>query len=97
MSINVGPYLDAARSRLRLHIGVLAVVWIGLVLLMTRIRDIVIGRPIARIKRTMTDAGLSQPPTGETDLDALASNVTASGALPDSGAATPMGTSRCTC
>ncbi|MEW6367806.1 MAG: ATP-binding protein [Acidobacteriota bacterium] len=75
MALDLTPYMDDARGRLRLHLGILAAVWIGLLLVMTRVKDKVIGQPIARIKRTIADAGLDTRPAGDKDLDALASNL----------------------
>lgn len=72
MSLDLTATMRDTRSRLRLTIGLLLGVWIVLMSLMIRVRDFVIGRPIARIEGILRSITLSGRSTATTrDLEKL--------------------------
>lgn len=72
MSLDLTAIMQDTRSRLRLTLGLLLGVWIVLMSLMIRVRDFVIGRPIARIEGILRSITLSGRSTATTrDLEKL--------------------------
>ena len=76
MSLDLTTSMQETRTRLRLTIGILLGVWIVLMGLMIRVRDFVIGRPLARIEdivRSITRHRRSDSDTS--DLENLAGRL----------------------
>jgi len=72
MSLDLTAIMQETRGRLRLTIGSLLAAWIVLMGLMIRVRDFVIGRPIARIEGILRSITLSGRGTATTrDLEKL--------------------------
>jgi len=73
MSLDLTTTMQETRGRLRLTIGLLLGVWVVLMSVMIRVRDFVIGRPIARIEGVLRSITLSGRSTATTrDLEKLA-------------------------
>jgi signal transduction histidine kinase len=65
------PVLDA-KARVQRKFGLVGVVWLALISLMMWLREVVIGRPLARIESSLTAAGSAQGRSQGHDLEALA-------------------------
>lgn len=76
MSIDLSSVMEATRRRLLLRIGVLLMAWVGLALVMVRIRNAVIGRPIERIENVLRSISLQgKSKSGTGDLENLAARL----------------------
>ena len=53
MSIDLTHVMTATRQRLLFRIGILLVAWAALAFIMARLRDVIIGRPMARIENVI--------------------------------------------
>ena len=77
-AIQIGMDLTAAmaevRTRVRKNFAMAGITWIALLGLMFWTGGVVIGRPLARLERSISEAGGARP-TGAHDLEGLASRV----------------------
>ncbi len=76
MSIDLTHVMTATRQRLLFRVGLLLVAWAILAFVMSRLRDVVIGRPIARIENVLRSIYVPRRNRKETgDLDSLSHRV----------------------
>lgn len=73
LGLDLTQPMRVAKANVQRQFGLVGVAWIALVVLMSWIRMLVIGRPIAEIQKTITKAGASGSTTH--DLAALASDL----------------------
>jgi hypothetical protein len=74
MSMDLTHVMTATRQRLLFRIGLLLVAWAALAIVMAYLRDVVIGRPIARIENVLRSINLSRR-KGTGDLETLSDRV----------------------
>lgn len=75
MRVDVTSPIKATRKRLKLDFGIVVLVWIGLVFAMIRIRDEVIGRPLARMEEALRETGAEMGTGRPRDLNAMATRL----------------------
>lgn len=71
MGTDLTSRMAKTRHRLRLNLGILAVIWAGLTIGVTRLRSRMIWRPLRRIERTISEVGGDMSRRETTDLDEL--------------------------
>lgn len=76
MSVNLTGEMESARKRLLVRIGLLLVAWVALAAVMFRLRDAVIGRPLARIEDVVRSITRHRRRDSDTsDLESLAGRL----------------------
>lgn len=76
MSIDLTHVMTATRQRLLFRIGILLVAWAALAFVMARLRDVVIGRPMARIENVIRSIYFPRRNRDATrDLESLSERV----------------------